>query len=100
LPERFAPPSISEANRGQRKLLIVLHKSLPVLHVIHVLSANLSWRKTSVAEIAFHVSKAYAHTGKDHRTFLVIVPFTFSGEISFSEGIAAHPREERWLYAF
>ena len=85
-----------------RKLLIVLHKSLPVLHVIHVLSANLSWLngKTSVAEIAFQVSKAYAHTGKDHRTFLVIVPFTFSGEISFSEGIASHPLEERRLYAF
>jgi hypothetical protein len=52
-----------------------------------------------VTEIAFQVSKAYAHTGKDQRTFLMVVLFTFSGEISFSQGIAAHPLEERQLYA-
>jgi hypothetical protein len=50
-----------------------------------------------MAEIAFQVPKAYAQTGKDYRSFLVIVHF---GREIFLKGIAAHPREERPMHAF
>jgi hypothetical protein len=44
-----------------------------------------------VAEIAFQVLIAYAHTGKDHRDFWMVVQFTFVEGIAFLEGITVHP---------